>query len=426
MCLSWRNVSTELLFDRIFFSARQHDVDVADAWSKNIRCRAATKELVYDVTYLDLNLDFSDYANILWHYLDYRVAEFGFGTSWSDEEQARYMKCPIAQNGYSKYREEASRQDEIHGGDELSMRLAFILERMPNITRLKISDKSHFFPERIAFDPVTLQPFTGSPFRRTWHFKYLPPLSRATFLKYLGTTRYPHGFEEKTVFAFQHNALVRAIALAGKSISRMTIEADMLNEDLELSQKKFPGYAAWENTRLCNQIKHVYSGIRAFELKVPINVNEDFGFEEDAHHSIQACLEFSSKLTELSIDASVDHLRQWRDRDAAEKALYDKIFSDIPTFLCLKRVILVSLSFNRRSLESFLTEHRQLQSLELLDCSLVGCLDVRADFLSFCQSINHIPRLRVVRMVGYISSDFWTPEPHVALQTFNMHTGGSS
>ena len=108
-----------------------------------------------------------------------------------------------------------------------------------------------------------------------------------------GSSLYPHAREV-------YPQIVFLIALAGKSISRMTIEADVLDDYLELAQKEFPDHAVWGNRRLCDQIKQVYSGLRAFELKIPIYVDEDFpGSEEDAPCPIQACLEFNSKLTEL-------------------------------------------------------------------------------------------------------------------------------
>ena len=278
----WCEVTTELLFDRIFVSGRRIDIETFTKWTTSRRCRAPVKELVFDMSMMDPDLSLRRYMNGLWWFIHDHLAKLdlnfrgchhpvqeifhhirtgrllgpeeetpsNFLISGNHDGPEAYLglserdlwfelnnapasalcQNPIVVKGYRKFHREAKFERQMNVSGELLALMVQGLKNLPNIEYVSVQEEhlGAFDRHGCYFDPISLAPLSdcGSPFKRSWHPMYLLPfdgygLDRETY------TKQRHEFTEN--FKTRFPMLIRALSLSEKKVPHLKLYSDQKN-----------------------------------------------------------------------------------------------------------------------------------------------------------------------------------------------------
>lgn len=160
VCRLWSSLVIRFLFNRVYISPRELDLEVFKSITSSQRLSWAVRELVYDASHFVLDLDLEFYVKRLlyqaskltcglkrdqFHSPDAEVNEF-LEFSTYDGRLRRYPiedigKYDIVNRGYDYYTRQAAEQHEIFGSGRFLTQLYTGLSTLANIARVTITDR---------------------------------------------------------------------------------------------------------------------------------------------------------------------------------------------------------------------------------------------------------------------------------------------
>lgn len=199
VCKLWTWLPVRLLFDRVYISAHSVNIKVFNSIAAHPVISKGIKELVYDVSHFDADLDRSYYFNALRCQLHNRSSgrRFSFETvdeqvnevlqyakdrvlkpsSRDDANRKKMSNYRLVDRGHRAYLDSARQQQEHHESGELLAILCLGLKTLPALDAVVFGGLwRHTLTDR-EFDPATLRPIyvSGSPLARTWNPLFLEP-----------------------------------------------------------------------------------------------------------------------------------------------------------------------------------------------------------------------------------------------------------
>ena len=418
----WNDIATELLFDRIWISHRQKDIEVFNAWTANSKCSSFVKTLVYDASFLDPNMEVDEYVNYLCSQLEeidprgldfrgcdphvqemfyylwggrklnkreqkmtvdhlFKIGRFGRDRAhWLRINKApgsRILDFPILQEGHAAYLAEALIEQEIREGGELLVHLTRGLERLPRLQHITYWEDSHLFGEHhtTPFNPLRPEPIylSGPPFIRSWNPLYNLPNNRLN-----GQCADPCEYEPlistQEALSYKFQTLVSAISLSRVRITELEIAGDQTHfEPLQKQLKR--------DSLLSRNLSTIFAHLESFSLSI---MWSEFYVERGRFDGLQSALSVGVNLTHLDLKGH-EYLH--------ESALVAKcVFSSVlPCTVALTKLRTLKLdwfTFEVKNLISFLQRHR-LDRLELhhVVIRVIGA-DPTVDARAVCSAVS--------------------------------------
>ena len=430
----WRDIAAELLFDRIWISHRQADIEIFNAWTKNHRCSAFVKTLMYDASYLDPSLKLCDYAQYLCEQLDrinplypeerdYKNCDpkiqelfyyFWGGKKLNKREQkattaelfdsgrfsrdrehwlnlrkasnARIRGFDIVREGFAEYTREANMERDLHDrSPHLCIYVNRGIERLPRLQSVSFWEHNHSDWHRIEqFDPLHPKPFflDGPPFIRSWNPLYVLPRSHLHELDDLG--KMDRGLATQFGLCRRFISLMSAVALSQTKLSHFEIESDQFHfEPLETDLTR--------DCILSRNIRTVFSSLESLQIHV---LRSDYLPEYDRFFGLQPILSTATNLAYLSLRGS----RNIPKDEELPKCVFKSAFPKKAVLTKLRRLVLCKFHFKARHLVKFLRRHK-LNRLELdSDIVRVEGTDHMADVRTICKAVSSVPHIKITEV----------------------------
>ncbi|MCJ1480696.1 hypothetical protein MMC06_000851 [Schaereria dolodes] len=216
------------LFDRVYISPREKDIEVFCAIVENSRYRNAVKELVFDGSYLDYELDqeqyLSDLRGDIHAYCDSGSDRDGLEPHVTElldgmESRGKLLDNKLVMEGYDAYHKAAKVQRALTISGEFLTSMRLGMQQLNRLESVVVSDMC-WSDRCYKVDPVTLTSFRNfqSPFARSWHLLYLAP-----------TVGDPSG---EDYYKYQsYISVVQALSMAKRSIQKMQIISSCSDPD---------------------------------------------------------------------------------------------------------------------------------------------------------------------------------------------------
>ena len=221
-CSQLSGPATEPLFDRIYVSNRQKDLEVLEAWTADEGLRRHIKQIIFDVSSLNPHLPPFEYGIELWQYYEnlvsnnyegcdqpikniFKWVRYGkalekgqTGPIWSRREGRLngatdtlngLLEFPLVQASYVEYLQQARFETATRNNGEAFRRLQQTVTDLPKLRCVSLSHERQTLPFVFQSDQLTenkLQRLSldscaskigldvGSPFVRSWNCMYLP------------------------------------------------------------------------------------------------------------------------------------------------------------------------------------------------------------------------------------------------------------
>ena len=442
----WNDIASELLFDQIWISHRQKDVEVFNAWTANKRCSSFVKTLLFDASFLDPNMDVSDYVfslceqlqevdpesldlddfgncdpevRDLFYYLWggkklnkreqratlehlFEIGRFSRdGDHWtrlSSTPGSRILDFPLLHEGHAVYLKEAMIEREMRVGGELCVHLTRGLERLPRLQTISYREHCHVFSDHFMkpFDPLFCQPMylSGPPFIRSWGPLYVLPTNRL-YGDCIVPRKYALTTFTQEVLAHTIETLLSAICLSRVKVARLEVAGEELHfqplhgqlmRDSLLSRNMSTVFSSLESLSV-----HITSSESAYEESDTISEESEPTLGDERFLATQSAFYSSINLIHLELKGCY----YYPDDARPAKCVFTSVLPRDLVLTNLRTLKLESFTFEAENLVSFLKGHR-LHRLELYrDVIRVTDNDHPAAVRTVCGAISGVPKYKV-------------------------------
>ena len=429
----WRDLVTELLFDQIYISHRQKDIDVFNDWTANERCSAFVKRLIYDASFLDPRMKLSDYAEHLWEqleqidplrpevrdykYCDPKIQEL-FYYFWGQKKlnkreqkatlaelfesgrfrrdhghwlhlrksnRARIRGFDIVKEGFAEYQKQAGMEREHSNRcPQLAIHINRGLDRLPRLRSVTFWEHSHakwFLREQ--FDPLNPKPFylNGPPFTRSWNPLYVLPRYSLHELDYSG--KYDRGVATSLGLCRRFETLMSAIACS---------QAKLSNFDIDGSQFHFEPFDTdlVRDCILSQNVRTALSSLESFHLSV---IPSEFLRESQRFVRLQPLLSIATNLVTIDLHGA----RCRRPENAIPKCVFRRVLPKNAVLQKLRTLRLSKFHVKTKHMAKFIQDHK-------LDALRLNSIIVRvqgtdpdhmADARAICKAGSSVPEFEM-------------------------------
>ena len=406
----------------------------------NMRCSAATKELIFDMNMLDPDLTSLEYLKLLWYYLndhlllDYENLDFTscnyeaaeilchakfqrelpeskrirdpqklnanwngmcvagesrtFYTELGTSTTSKFLEYAIVKDGFSEYIRCAQRQHKLCREGEFLKILAQGLGRLSNLSTIRLREGP---TKRSILNLVTLQPCHDdlSPHDRGWHPIYLPPLGRSK----LGSYKQVTALRESTITSqagkrsvSPYEILIEAISSSQRNTIHLNLTIDEL-EDINLGNRVFDGQIITPPSLLHSQLKNVYSQLHSFSLNSLCYASKKPEVKEAFARELRICLSLGQALTHIALHVGAFFRVPLTTHLSA-------ILSPGMHFPHLRKLQLKCFAIDGFKFAAFLEAH-YLEVLELHNVKVEICSDMIGAYRAVLRSVVQIPDVEI-------------------------------
>lgn len=302
VCKLWSSLAAELLFDRIFISPHEKNVEVFHNIASRPDLGKSIRELIYDIS-IFAELNRLEYFDALCQQIRFRTLclprKYRFQTAdaqvnevlqyarddhgitlLSEGRGPHLMKYRIVDRGYRAYLEYASQQKEFCESGELLALLCLDLKLLPRVEAVTVGDDWRHYTTDRQFNPSTLCPLhrVGCPLARSWNPLFLEP-------KTMGRTDDGH---------VEFFIIMRALAL-----SQTRVHSFLSRPYLRLYQTAFDTKALMSSSLL----QYVKFALRDVQ-KLSMRICSRQGYDTGSVDGLQAMLHSLTALQHLDLDLS--------------------------------------------------------------------------------------------------------------------------
>ncbi|KAL9121685.1 MAG: hypothetical protein Q9187_001751, partial [Circinaria calcarea] len=356
-------LATPLLFDNIYISPHQKDLEVFTNISQSPHLSRSIRRLIYDTSTFTVGSGKEWYVKQVLQQTSYLLWNFGRGHEFKNADEqindllraAHPLKPPeyemrhterkllsyrIINRGYEAYLTKAKEQRENEKG-ELVARLCMGLERLPNLQTVSFEYewasqvRNPKFSVETTLTPLFLE---GSPLSRSFHPLYLRP-----------TSAEPPKYLSPLFIAFP--TVMRALALTRKEITRLEYAHPHGIADYVFDSKATMNTALLQHTiDALRHVRHLNIGLHAMDTS-------DF---KSAHSTMPEILRSMANLEGLEINVNES------DRDDLIPYSLSEIFGRTPfTWSNLSTLYIQYFACSQTELLSFLRLQYNLSDLHL-------------------------------------------------------------
>lgn len=189
MSKSWCSIASIYLFEKIYVSANQQDLDVFQAVAEHPSLRRHVKTLSYDGTFFYPEMAKRDYMrnllkekppesffaldNIAYSYPNRDIEHWIRHTprnASSNSKWAKFLNCKFINDGFYKYQDHAYKQKELLASGKFPKILINGLKCLESLRSITVRSR---WQELQNLDDC----HTGSPLARSWNIFHLRPKS---------------------------------------------------------------------------------------------------------------------------------------------------------------------------------------------------------------------------------------------------------
>ncbi|MCJ1253279.1 hypothetical protein MMC24_001090 [Lignoscripta atroalba] len=428
----WGALACVPLFDRVYISPRTEDIEVFRNIVGSYHCRSAIKELVYDTSHFDEDVQKDEYLSRLvrqtfrlvnredWvgytegsdpqivELLNF-AEEFGLQehrqpSALAREQRSRLLNNDIVNRGFHYFCENVDTERSILDCGEFLASLCIGLASLCNLERVIIDDHWEVGHNDLPFNPSLLAPMrpSGSPFARTWHPLFLQPSRR---MQYCGDI---DGI-------MVYHTMVRALSLSKRSIRELYVYPSCFSSVPHLAYRADDGIRP--------MVVHNLNAFRRLQvLHLPISVS--------SHHvSYGTSFGIHRFLTSMEALRELDlHFDIWDDSRMSPFS-FKKIFGETEhTWPHLTSLALAGIRTEDHELLRLLKSH-SLRNVKLCDITLTkGYWPSMIENVRLC--LPGIEVFEIAEPLGdYLGSDFmdlklWTRKNMKArIEKYILHGG---
>lgn len=402
----WSTLATGPLFDRVFFSCREVDLQVWEKVTGHPEIGGAVREVVYDGSLFTEDLSFKDYFEVLHDDVRAIVRKRKPDTAFDSadaqinkfvqdcKEKKQLVQVPMLYNahkmdtflvkGYHNYGKYAAFELRCFESGSLFNDLCVGLRSLPNLRSVVFNTTMwhynlHESKAHGTTNPKTLRgPYSGSPLCRSWNPFHLRPS---------GWDRAYDVNDRHSLISSRFEMLTQGLSATNKKLISLQTEADGIGGGLPqqaLTRSNLTDYQFWH-------FMNAYSGLRCLDIQVTTD-NPD---QREDLTVLPMLLQQTFGLRKLSLNLVKDFYGPYLSEGSSKYYHYDEIFPAVGVWPELAELSITGLAIGGWDLMKLILGRARigklgLHGIDLLDGTWEGVI----------QGMHRMSRLTDLTMWG--------------------------